>query len=137
MCAVEYRMLEILNLDDIEKCWPHWLRLKQYFKIFLSAAGFEKLAKTRKASILLNCAGQQVHELYFNVLKTDDKVKFEEILIIFLVKWRKQSKLVGNSDTEIYFSIVVTYCASVIDFPFPFSIMSLSQNLNTRCNVIL
>ncbi|KAL4713683.1 hypothetical protein ACJJTC_004214 [Scirpophaga incertulas] len=69
MGAVEYRMPESLNLDDVDKCWPRWQRFKQAFKIFLLAAGFERLSEQRKAAILLNCVGHQAQELYFNVLK--------------------------------------------------------------------
>ncbi|KAL4718171.1 hypothetical protein ACJJTC_003386 [Scirpophaga incertulas] len=69
MGAVEYRMPESLNLDDVDKCWPRWQRFKQAFKIFLLAAGLERLSEQRKAAILLNCVGHQAQELYFNVLK--------------------------------------------------------------------
>lgn len=86
MGAIEYKMPESLDLEDIEKCWPRWQRFKQAFKIFLLASGFERLSEQRKAAILLNCVGHQAQELYFNVLKETDaeeKIKLDEIIKSF------------------------------------------------------
>ncbi|CAB3241464.1 unnamed protein product [Arctia plantaginis] len=82
-CAVEYKMPKGLNLDNIDNCYPQWQRFKQSFRTFIMAAGVEKFSETRKAAILLNCIGQQAQELYFNVLKIDEKAKLEEVLDVF------------------------------------------------------
>ncbi|KAL4714212.1 hypothetical protein ACJJTC_002849 [Scirpophaga incertulas] len=100
MGAVEYRMPESLNLDDVDKCWPRWQRFKQAFKIFLLAAGFERLSEQRKAAILLNCVGHQAQELYFNVLKVtepEEKLKLEEILTSFDEYFRPKQNEVINT----------------------------------------
>ncbi|CAB3245113.1 unnamed protein product [Arctia plantaginis] len=82
-CAVEYKMPKGLNLDNIDNCYPQWQRFKQSFRTFIMAAGVEKFSETRKAAILLNCIGQQAQELYFNVLKIDEKAKLEDVLDVF------------------------------------------------------
>lgn len=96
-CAVEYKMPQGLNLDDIGNCWPQWQRFKQSFRIFLIAAGFERLAETRKAAILLNCIGQQAQELYFNVLQTNEKTKLDEIIELFDDHFKPKQNEVINS----------------------------------------
>lgn len=98
-CAVEYKMPQSLNLDDLGNCWPQWQRFKQSFRIFVLAAGFEKLSETRKAAILLNCIGQQAQELYFNVLQTEDKTKLEEIITLFDEHFKPKQNEVINSYT--------------------------------------
>lgn len=80
MAGVEYRMPQALKLDTTEDLLPKWRLFKQQFKIFVSAAGLERLSETRKAAILLNCAGNKVQELYFNVLKTEETVKYDQLL---------------------------------------------------------
>jgi hypothetical protein len=96
-CAVEYKMPQSLNLDDLGNCWPQWQRFKQSFRIFVLAAGFEKLTETRKAAILLNCIGQQAQELYFNVLQSEDKTKLEEIITLFDEHFKPKQNEVINS----------------------------------------
>ncbi|XP_073964378.1 uncharacterized protein [Choristoneura fumiferana] len=84
MGAVEYKMPQGLNLDDIDNSWPRWQRFKLSFKNFLLAAGLEKLSEARKAAILINCIGQQAQELYYNVLKTEESdKKLEEVINVF------------------------------------------------------
>lgn len=99
MCAVEYKMPQSLNLDDIENCWPRWQRFKLSFRNFVLAAGLEKLSEARKAAILINCIGQHAQELYFNVLKTDDndKDKLEDVLTIFDDYFKPKQNEVINS----------------------------------------
>ncbi|CAH0716115.1 unnamed protein product, partial [Brenthis ino] len=80
MCAIEYKMPKASNLDNIDNSYPQWQRFKQSFKIFMMAAGFEKLSETRKAATLLNCVGQQAQELYFNVLKMEEKPKLDDVI---------------------------------------------------------
>ncbi|XP_063358771.1 uncharacterized protein LOC134648218 [Cydia amplana] len=83
MCAVEYKMPPSLNLDNIENSWPQWQKFKLSFKNFVLAAGFDKLSEARKAAILINCIGPEAQELYFNVLKKEDKDKLDEVIQIF------------------------------------------------------
>lgn len=82
MAGVEYRMPQPLKLDTTEDLLPKWRLFKQQFKIFVSASGLERVSDTRKAAILLNCAGHEVQELYFNVLKTktEETIKYEQLL---------------------------------------------------------
>ncbi|CAG5046614.1 unnamed protein product [Parnassius apollo] len=81
----ECRIPQELILDDIENCWPRWQRFKQSFNIYILAAGYEKLAVTRKSAILLNCIGQQAQDSYLNTLKTEDsnKAELQEVIRIF------------------------------------------------------
>lgn len=89
-----------LILDEIENCWPQWQRFKLAFKVFLLAAGYEKLSEARKAALLLNCIGPQAQELYFNVLKTDEeKVKLTELIKIFDEYFQPKQNEVINSYT--------------------------------------
>lgn len=99
MCAVEYKMPQGLNMDDIENCWPRWQRFKLSFKNFVLAAGLEKLSEVRKAAILINCIGQQAQELYFNVLKSEekDKDKLEDVIKIFDDYFKPKQNVVINS----------------------------------------
>ncbi|XP_063387033.1 uncharacterized protein LOC134673008 [Cydia fagiglandana] len=83
MSAVEYKMPEGLNLEDIDNCWPQWQRFKLAFRNFVLAAGLERISETRKAAILINCVGHEAQELYFNVLKVEDKDKLEEVIEVF------------------------------------------------------
>jgi hypothetical protein len=88
MAGVEYRMPAPLNMEAMEDLYPAWLRFKQSFAIFISAAGLSKISEARKASILLNCIGQPAQELYFNTLKLnckneDDDPKLEEVISAF------------------------------------------------------
>lgn len=97
MCAVEYKMPKGLNLDNIDNCYPQWQRFKQSFKIFMMAAGYEKLSETRKAAILLNCVGQQTQELYFNVLKMEEKPKLEDVIKVLDNYFEpKQNELINS-----------------------------------------
>lgn len=97
MGAVEYKMPQVFNINDIENCWPRWQRFKQSFRIFLLAAGFENLSEVRKAAILLNCIGHEAQELYFNILKNDEKCKLEDLLNIFDEYFKPKQNEVINS----------------------------------------
>lgn len=97
MCAVEYKMPPSLNLDNIENCWSQWQRFKLSFRNFVLAAGFDKLSEARKAAILINCIGQQAQELYFNVLKKEDKDKLEDVITIFDDYFRPKQNEVINT----------------------------------------
>ncbi|CAH0730229.1 unnamed protein product, partial [Brenthis ino] len=69
----------------------------QSFKIFMMAAGFEKLSETRKAAILLNCVGQQAQELYFNVLKMEEKPKLDDVIKVLDNYFEpKQNELINS-----------------------------------------
>ncbi|KAF9797298.1 hypothetical protein SFRURICE_006280 [Spodoptera frugiperda] len=70
----------LLKLDTTKDLLPKWRLFKQQFKIFVSASGLKRVSDTRKAAILLNCAGHEVQELYFNVLKTEETIKYEQLL---------------------------------------------------------
>lgn len=82
MAGVEYRMPEPMRLDSQGDLLPKWLQFKQQFQIFLTAAGFDRFSEARKAAIFLNSVGHEVQELYFNVLKTDESTKYEQIIKI-------------------------------------------------------
>ncbi|XP_063394114.1 uncharacterized protein LOC134679168 [Cydia fagiglandana] len=100
MSGVEYRMPAPLNLEVIEDLYPQWLRFKQAFRIFVSAAGLEKITEARKASVLLNCIGQPAQELYFNTLKkdnTEDTAKLEEVITLFEEYFKPKSSEVINT----------------------------------------
>jgi hypothetical protein len=99
MCAVEYKMPQGLNLDELENCWPQWQRFKLSFKNFVLAAGLERISEARKAAILINCIGQQAQELYFNVLKLEDseKDKLEDVIKIFDDYFKPKQNEVINS----------------------------------------
>ncbi|XP_045458931.1 uncharacterized protein LOC123669368 [Melitaea cinxia] len=83
MSGIEYRPPPPLKMDVIENLCPQWIRFKQSFKIFLTAAGYDRLAETRKAAILLNCVGYQAQDLYFNILKKSETSKYEDIIVAF------------------------------------------------------
>lgn len=77
-----------LSMEGMEDLYPAWLRFKQSFAIFISAAGLSKISEARKASILLNSIGQPAQELYFNTLKLnydkeDDEPKLAEVITAF------------------------------------------------------
>ncbi|XP_069364930.1 uncharacterized protein [Maniola hyperantus] len=83
MCGVEFKMPRGIDLEDLDTCWQQWQKFKDSFKIFMLAAGFEKLSEPRKAALLLNCIGSSALELYLNVLKKEDKPKLEEVIKLF------------------------------------------------------
>lgn len=96
---IEYRMPNPLKLDSVEDMLPKWNSFKQQLKIFISAAGLEKVTDNRKASILLNCIGQEGQDLYFNVLKSseDSTPKYEELLKLFDDYFKpKQNELIST-----------------------------------------
>lgn len=80
MAGVEYRIPEPMRLDSQGDLLPKWVKFKQQFQIFLTAAGFDRFSETRKAAIFLNSVGHEVQELYFNVLKTEESMKYEQII---------------------------------------------------------
>lgn len=95
--AIEYRMPQGISIDKIEDALAQWQKFKQSFRIFIMAAGFEKLAETRKAAILLNCIGSQAQDLYFNVLKTEEKPKLDDVINIFDGYFKPKQNEVMNS----------------------------------------
>lgn len=97
MGGVEYRLPASLKLDNLEDLQSQWQRFKQSFKIFILAAGYEKLSENRKAAILLNCVGEQAQELYFNTLKKGDAQKYEDVLEAFDEYFQPKQNEVINS----------------------------------------
>lgn len=100
--AGECRMPQELILDDIENCWPRWQRFKQSFNIYLLAAGYDRLAETRKAAILLNCIGQQAQDVYLNTLRPenpekDKQDKLQEVIKVFDEYFKPKQNEVINS----------------------------------------
>lgn len=81
--AIEYRMPAPLKLNSGTDLLPEWLRFKQQMDIFLTAAGFDRVSESRKAAIFLNCVGPEAQDLYFNVLKTGENAKYEQIIRLF------------------------------------------------------
>ncbi|KAL4721070.1 hypothetical protein ACJJTC_019365 [Scirpophaga incertulas] len=109
MGAVEYRMPESLNLDDVDKCWPRWQRFKQAFKIFLLAAGLERLSEQRKAAILLNCDGETFDAFYTAIRKLAENCNFDtqkdrmlrDRIVIGVSDHRMQQKLLEVKDLSL------------------------------------
>lgn len=84
MGGVEYRMPAPLRLDSNHDLLPQWVRFKQQFQIFLTAAGFDRLSDNRKTAILLNSVGPEAQDLYCNVLRSDETaLKYEQIIELF------------------------------------------------------
>lgn len=80
----EFRMPAPLQLESVGDILSKWKNFKQKFKIFLSAAGLDRVNEGRKSAILLNCLGEEAQNIYFNVLKkSDENPKYEELLKLF------------------------------------------------------
>jgi hypothetical protein len=82
---IEYKMPAPLQLDAVGDLYQKWRKFKQQLRIFISAAGLEKVTESRKANILLNCIGQDAQDLYFNILKKEDTTipKYEELITLY------------------------------------------------------
>lgn len=98
MSGVEYRMPAPLDLYKLEDLYPQWKRFIASFRIFLSAAGLNKVSDNRKAAILLNCIGQPAQELFFNTLKTgDENETLEEVIAIFEEYFKPKTNEIINT----------------------------------------
>lgn len=98
MSGVEYRMPAPLNLDNLDDLYPQWKRFLNSFKIFLSAAGLNRVAESRKAAIFLNCIGQSAQELYENTLKGSvDTEKLDEVIEIFEEHFKPKTNEIINT----------------------------------------
>lgn len=98
MSGVEYRVPAPLDLDNLNVIYSQWKRFIASFRIFLAAAGLNKVADSRKAAILLNCIGQPAQELFSNTLKSKDgNESLEEIIEIFEEYFKPKTNEIINT----------------------------------------
>ncbi|CAK1598438.1 unnamed protein product [Parnassius mnemosyne] len=112
MASYEFKMPTSILLDKTdEDLVIKWTKCKQQFKTFLLAAGLEQKSENRKAAILLNCLGEQVKDLYYNVLNgSEENQKYIDVIrlqddyflnkaneIIQTFKFNKRNQFHGES----------------------------------------
>lgn len=81
---VEFKMPPPLQFDTVGDMLMQWKNFKRQFRVFILAAGLDRVSDIRKSAILLNSIGHEGQNIYYNILKkSEDTPKYEELLQIF------------------------------------------------------
>lgn len=65
--------------------WQNGKKIKQQFQIFISAAGLERFAETRKTDIFIECCWSRSVSLYFSVPKSEETSNYENVILIIIL----------------------------------------------------
>lgn len=96
---IEFKMPSPLQFDSVGNMLGKWINFKQQLKIFITAAGLDRVSELRKSAILLNCMGPEGQNIYYNLMKksNSDTPKFDDLVKEFDAYFEpKQNELINT-----------------------------------------